>query len=558
MAERDRFDVEILRTRAGANAFARGEAYYRKDQVALLSVEPRRVVAHVAGTDDYRTELTGQGEQIDGACTCPAYDRGTFCKHMVAVALAANARGAVADAAQDSVLGRIRRHLEAKDGSALIDIIMGLAERDTALMRKLEIAAAASDLDDKTAETRLRQMIDKAIGGSRHIDYYEVRDWRDGVAEALDTVAELVPAGRPELALRLADRAVAKLEQALDRLDDSDGYCSALLRQARDIHLAAARLAPPEPLALARDLFARETGSVYGSFDDAHVDYADVLGDVGLAEYRRLASEAWQKIPSQAGAGHRSPAVPGERRALQSILDFFAERDGDVDARIALRSKDLTSPWSYLELAQFCLAQGRADEALRRAEDGLWMFEDDGPNEHLLLFVAGLLAKAGRTADVEARLWQAFDKAPSFALLAELRRLGGPGARDRALELLETNLHSQVAAKWYSRADFLVGVLIEEKLFDRAWAIARKHEVSIGTMDQLARQSEATHPNEALAVYALRIDQYAAAGGDPAYDHAVRLVARMATLQDAAAQTEFVSALKLRHARKRNLIKRLG
>lgn len=59
-------------------------------------------------------------------------------------------------------------------------------------------------------------------------------------------------------------------------------------------------------------------------------------------------------------------------------------------------------------------------------------------------------------------------------------------------------------------------------------------------------------------MYALRVDQYAAAGGDAAYDHATQLVVHMATLQDAAAQTEFVAALKLRHARKRNFLKRLG
>ena len=52
------------------------------------------------------------------------------------------------------------------------------------------------------------------------------------------------------------------------------------------------------------------------------------------------------------------------------ILDFFAERDGDVEARIALRMRDLSSPWDYLQLAEFCLSQGRQDEALRRAEEG--------------------------------------------------------------------------------------------------------------------------------------------------------------------------------------------
>ena len=48
------------------------------------------MLAQVAGTEDYRTELTGRGEDFDGECSCPAFEDWGFCKHMVATALAAN------------------------------------------------------------------------------------------------------------------------------------------------------------------------------------------------------------------------------------------------------------------------------------------------------------------------------------------------------------------------------------------------------------------------------------------------------------------------------------
>ena len=84
-----RFDVEALRRLAGA-AFARGEAYHREGRVEILAVEPRRVLAQVTGTEDYRVNLLGKGETIKGECTCPAFDDYGFCKHMVATGLAAN------------------------------------------------------------------------------------------------------------------------------------------------------------------------------------------------------------------------------------------------------------------------------------------------------------------------------------------------------------------------------------------------------------------------------------------------------------------------------------
>ncbi len=67
-----RFDVDVLRDRAGDKVFARGEAYHREGQVTILSIEPDRMLAQVTGSEDYRTELTGRGDEIAGECSCPA------------------------------------------------------------------------------------------------------------------------------------------------------------------------------------------------------------------------------------------------------------------------------------------------------------------------------------------------------------------------------------------------------------------------------------------------------------------------------------------------------
>jgi uncharacterized Zn finger protein len=86
-----RFDIKALRQIAGDKVFERGEEYFSDGQVEILSVEPGRVLAQVAGTEDYRTVLTGRAAKIGGECSCPAFGDWGFCKHMVATALAANA-----------------------------------------------------------------------------------------------------------------------------------------------------------------------------------------------------------------------------------------------------------------------------------------------------------------------------------------------------------------------------------------------------------------------------------------------------------------------------------
>ena len=243
--------------------------------------------------------------------------------------------------------------------------------------------------------------------------------------EALDTLAELASGGRAGLALKLVERAIDRIEEAVEEIDEFRRPLQRVARSRARHPPCRARAVRPEPVQLARDLFAREMEGDRETFVGAAALYADVLGEEGLAEYRRLAADAWEKLPARAGKALASGEVVGGYYELRRILDFFAERDGDVEARIALRAKDLSSPWSYLELADFCLAQGREEEALRRAEEGLWMFEDGRPDERLVLFAAGLLAKAGRSADAETHLWRAFEKAPSLELYGRLRKLGG-------------------------------------------------------------------------------------------------------------------------------------
>lgn len=554
-ADRPHFDVDALRDLSGEKVFARGQSYYRDGQVRILDLEAHRVLAQVAGTEDYRTVLAGQGQEIDGECSCPAYEDWGFCKHMVATALAANA--ADADGEGIGALARIRDHLKDWDVEALVDMIVGLAERDTALFRRLDLSAAAAHADDETVEARLRKAIDDAVDPGHSLDYYEVRDWAAGVDETLDALAEIASGERAGLALELAEHAIDLLDEAIGKIDDSDGYCVALIDRAREIHLEACRAAEPDPVELARTLFSHEMGGEYDAFHGAAALYAFILGDAGLAEYRRLATEAWDRLPPRVGGRIGGAEYDPDYARLKHILDYFAERDGDVEARLAIRAKDLSSSWDYLQLAEFCLAQGREDDALRYAEEGLWLFEDEQPNERLVSFVVERLVRFGRKGDAVEHLWRAFKKGPSLELYRWIVRLGGDAARDQALAYLESRAAEGKPLRWQAPADLLVRAYMEAEMFDAAWAAVSQYKASTTLKDSLAGASEATHPGEALEVYAERVEKLAKMGGNGCYDEAARLIARMATLRGAEEQAAYVADLKLRFRRKRNLMRLL-
>jgi uncharacterized Zn finger protein len=549
-----RFDVEALRLLAG-DAFARGEAYHRDRRVEILAIEPERVLAKVTGTADYRVNLRGADETIRGECTCPAFDDDGFCKHMVAAALTANESNHGPEPMSAGPLARIRAHLADKPNEDLVDMIVELAERDPALFRRLEIASAADGADDKMLAARLNKAIDQATATRGYVEYGEARAWADGVDDALDAIDDL-DSRHDRLVIELAERAIDRIESAIESIDDSNGECTALLERARDIHIRAAHGARPDPVAFAGDLYQRETAESYGTFDGAAWLYADVLGEEGLAEYRRLATEAWENLPPLRGrAGQKAK---GDYGGLSRILDRFAERDGDVEARIALRAKDLSSPWKYLRLAEFCLAQERANEALRWAEEGLGTFEDDRSDMRLALFAADLLVKADRRTEAEAVLKRAFERAPALDVYVRWREAGGEAILDQALALVERRASAETGLFFGYAADLSVRILMHEKRFDMAWAITRKHRVSLAVKRDLARESEADHPREALEVYALRVDELANSGANRAYEEAAGLVARMGRLRDDAEQAAYLATLKARFGRRRNFMKLLG
>lgn len=552
-----RFDVETLRTLAGDRAFVRGRDYHQAGQVTILSLDANRVLARVAGSETYRSVLTGTGKRIRGECTCPAFGDYGFCKHLVAVGLTANDATSAGLPPPSNPLDRIRRHLRGLDIDTLVTMLTELAAQDDALFHRLDLASITAEGDDEALLTRFRQAINDATRTNGHVDYGEVDDWAAGVEAVLDAIADLIPAGKAALALRLADHADSRIGDALADTDE-DGQGSGLLEQVAALHLDACRAAPPAPIDLARDLFEREMEDEWGRFSGAAETYADILGEAGLAEYRRLATEDWNRLPTLSPGRKATYGADTGRSRLMAILDFFAARDGDVETRIAIRGKTLQNPWHYLQLAEFCLSAGRPAAALQWAEDGLWLFEDDRPDERLVKLTAKLLLDAGRPEKAASLLWKCFTRQPSLDLYRYVHGVLGPAFRDRAIDWLRGKLAKAVPGNgWDFTADLLVRVLLEEGLVADAWDTARRHRLSDGLLLSLAAAGEATHPGDALVIYAAHIDKLVEQGGNGNYAEACRLLARMAALQAPAAQAALVEKLRSRFKAKRNFIKLL-
>ena len=123
--------------------------------------------------------------------------------------------------------------------------------------------------------------------------------------------------------------------------------------------------------------------------------YADILGETGLAAYRRLAEAEWAKIPELGPGDEDSDRYDGRHR-ITSIMAALARAADDFAALVAVKSRDLSLPYAFLEIASLYEGAGEPDLALDWAERGWRAFPGTRQDERLRAFIAEAYQRQGR------------------------------------------------------------------------------------------------------------------------------------------------------------------
>src|SRR5215212_3160149 len=478
---------EVMLELAGETYFERGEGYYNGGHVYDLVEHGGVIVAKVAGTEDYRVRLWAE-DGLAYSCDCPLGLDGEFCKHCVAAGLAWLEGDNSEDAPGGSAtMDDVRTYLEDQDKDLLVRIVMEQAMEDEGLRERLLLRASRMGGLDLAA---FRRAVDDAVDSHE----YPVlpRDHIRGIQNVIGAIAELLEEGFATEVVELSEYALAKIKDIMDYAVDGTIY--GILE---DLHHEACKQAKPDPEVLAKRLFEWELGGDYGTFFDAVNTYADVLGERGLAEYRRLAEKEWADVPALGPDPENRPRYYGKRERLADIMQTLAYRSGDVEALVAVKSKDLSNSGAYLEIARICKQAGDDEKALEWAEEGAWVFAGGG-HPDLRRFLADEYHDRGRHG--EANVEEAWRQAKE----------GGCS--------------------------------------DRLW------------LDLAARREEG-HPEDALNIYQERIEPLVNQTDNKAYRKAYELLLKVHTLMchlgREAEFEEYVELLRLEYKRKRNFMKLL-
>jgi len=551
---------------ASVRSFERGAVYLSEGRVGPLRVSAGRVVATVAGTESYEVGLAVVDGELRFACSCPMGGDGVFCKHCVAVALCwLGSRG-------DSVptLADARTHLLVLSREVLTELLIDHAHHDESLARRLLLMTTRAGCGAGADAAALCGLIDQCFAHGGFVSWREMPGYVRGIEETTDALEGLLADGSGDAVVGLVEYALELGERAIAHADDSGGLLGSALERLGELHLEACRRARPDPVALAEWLFERELGGDWDLFDGAVVRYADVLGATGVARYGELATGCWAGVPAL-GPGEVSADRFGARLRITRIMEALTERSGSLTDQIAVRERDLASPYRFLEVAELCRAHGEDDLALEWAQRGLSAFPT-APDERVRRFLIEEYRRRGRQRDALELSAAGFLAHPTLEsyreLAADPQALGEwPRRREAALAELRTpapdapgsRRHPSLRGRGHSE---LVRVLIWEEDVEAAWRAARDGGCTPSLWLELAERRRAQHPSDALGVYRQHVEDTIAYKDKRSYAEAVQLIDE--TIRPLFAESgrarEFAGYLeevRATHRQKRNLIKLL-
>lgn len=408
------FDAATLRRLAGAQSFRRGEQYFAEGRVASLVESDGALSAKVRGSRRYQVELRVDGDDIDSSCNCPIGAEGEFCKHCVAVGLCWLGAGKSAQPARRSraiTLEDVRSHLSGWKTQALVDLIISQATRDDELRRRLLLKAAQSSGRDLDLQT-YRDAIDEAVATDGFVDYRSTHEYAQQIDRVVDSLDELLQAGHVVHVIELAEHALRAVEDAMGSVDDSDGAMGSILERLEDLHYAACGRARPDPEELAARLFEWEMRTDWDTFSGAVERYAEILGKSGLAQYRALAEERWASVPELQQRQERR-AFDQDRFRITQIMESLARQRQDLEALVAVKKRDLSSAYGYLQIAEAYREARQYDAALEWAQEGIKAFPKR-TDSRLREFLADEYHRRGRHEEAIALAWVDYCDSPGL------------------------------------------------------------------------------------------------------------------------------------------------
>ena len=502
-----------------AVTLSRGRAYARQGRVESLHRTPGELHAEVLGSDTYHVRI-GDGSW---RCDCPVGVTGAFCKHCVAVVVAAETDSDLdpVDVASSASSDPVVAWLEGLDARALRELLRD-ATAEVPGVAELVARAFIASTDDVAA---LRTQVEGVLRPRRTFyEYHQANRYADEAEPLLQLLTEMASRPSPGL-LDVIERALALAVRTILRSDDSAGAQGDQVHRLLDLHAAVAGAGTPDAAARRRlaGWLHRFVFSGKQDFFAIDVDrYAYALGPDGVAEYRRLVDRSAEK------SGEDAFDVRYARGRLAVL-------DRDPEAIVAVIGGELRTQHDALRVVEALDDAGLTEHAVEQAARGLRLAQ----SPHAGALVQRLVDDAMTRDDGDRVLMlrrEAFARDASATTFAAFRTAALElGAWEAERAAAEAQLSRRRPWEW-------VAELLRSGRDDEAWDFAVAHpDAGQGQWERLCARRAETAPADTVPHYQRMVTESLATTGRGSYLTAARLLVRLrAACASAGIPTQYV------------------
>ncbi|MGP9797594.1 SWIM zinc finger family protein [Halomonas sp. 86] len=554
---------------AGDAAFSRGVQYYQQGMVIHWDKSGSTISADVEGSELYHVALTLTKQGLSGGCNCPASEDIDFCKHCVAVALAFRAEQAKqAQRVEGDTSDRIHAYVGSLDKPSLVEALLSLIENDPVLYQQwsLKADAALGVLDHKALKKRITAAFPINRGLFR---YSQVSHYFSKAEAVIEQLAEQVPQLPSVKSLALVDYALARMDKALETIDDSGGFrfhCEHLLHT---LHIKTVKRLDWPADKLADYLYEKSFGGEEDRYPPIPDAYLDVLNQASQNAYHERLQQALDELPNQTATMKWDDRYRLTR--LREPLLKRAQAAGDLPAILALYQKTISDEKDCLEAAELCIAYEAWDQV------AAWLTyaaECEAKNNHRWRLERNRLeirlklhrGEADAAAEQQWGIYQHTQQLEDYrqlVTLIEAHQLA-TDYRQRACDwLLKCITQPSEKMPFYQvqRAkDSLLEIYLHEGRLDDAQALCAEHKVSAHLLYQLAKALPS--PDAQIPLYLRLVRLYVEQTNKQGYRQGIALLKELKkSLQTPAQYSAFAHMLTQLHSEfkaKRNFIKWLN
>lgn len=523
------------------NTHDKGLDYYQKGKVTRFKNENSVISADIKGSSSYQASIKNNRTEYVFNCTCPAFARAGFCKHLVALVYAWSESLLVEKKiAVRSEEDELREYFSRYSKDELTSLVIKYCEQDETYKKEI-LTLVRADADGELNISEAKKFIRSCFTTRGFVDYRKSFEVTRKMNKGIDFIEQLFDKGHFFECFELADYTSNLANKACLHMDDSAGNMNYIFRRLEDIHFRSARESKIDPIKLSKKLLALVSKSGFSQFWDCLEVYKELLQESGVQYFKGEIEKGWTDVPVKVPGAKLSlissdkeqlyNGIP--RHMLEHFMEKFAQESGDLDFLVFIYMKDQSASYQFTRVSKLYREAGQADKAIPIINKAFMHFKDKHDFMNLCLECIEIyraLKNPEKALKFAVKLWTAENILANYRLVKEcafeVSEVCWNSERQRILDDLYVDLNKNSKAA----STMLAAIFCYEEKFEEAWGITEKYTCDNFILERLALKSEIIFPERALQVYIKQIDNTLMFSNPGTYPEIVKSILHVGSL----------------------------